>query len=539
MKYKKVIKHHFLILILIIILCLAINLHWILFHSPEYNSEDMIILGKSLNMIKSKEPILLSNIYFMNTQPVYPTMMYYGLKYFPNLNTPLLINWFFWILLIIVTYQLTYLIYNKKAALLSAFLVVTTPGIIGSSRVIYSGFILSSLFMLSIFFIIKSNFFKNRTWSLLWAITSAICLLTKYSMIPYVASVIGFCIFILVKNKKFSKPVLNNFLISIALLLIICVPHYLFEENLSTYKSRAVFPESDKGTVHTFFCDVINYPYLLLNDQLGLILTLFLVSAIIASLVRLKKREKMTHGKILIIFIIACVFGVFTFFIKLKSADVIGYLIPLLIVLISGFTISLKKKIQVSLIIFLLINGLIWIIPISFPEQINNPTEINKIKNQINCYSGTNDHFTTNTYKFFNKDIFFGKDQLLDYNKKTDSMKKIIENSHELSTDNNVILLDISYANHFELELYSHIKNPNIMFRYERCEDLYLHPDVYDEIEFILQSNSLKDKMSKGTKNFPDMSVIFCNKIRDLISKETGNNIIYQDSKHILLHRQI
>ena len=87
MKYKKVIKHHFLILILIIILCLAINLHWILFHSPEYNSEDMIILGKSLNMIKNKEPISLINIYFMNTQPVYPTMMYYGLKYFPNLKT--------------------------------------------------------------------------------------------------------------------------------------------------------------------------------------------------------------------------------------------------------------------------------------------------------------------------------------------------------------------------------------------------------------------------------------------------------------------
>ncbi len=462
-------KNHGLdVVTLLILIFLTVNFIWIVKYSPAYNSEDMQILTHSVNLAKSKDKLEFKNYYNMETQPVMPVVHYFGLKYIPNEFTPLFVNSLFMIILIFSVYGITKLLYTGKAGLLASFLIITVPTIIAFSRTIYTGFLLTALFALNVYLFLKSDNFSNVKWSILWCVSSIVCLLTKYSMIAYITAVLfASIIFFLQKviAKDISKELIIKY-VSVIILLGILVGVTvlpLYKQGLSNYQTRKNnLPKS------SFVCDVFNYPAFLLNVQLGFVLFVFFFVSLIYIIKEIIKK-KIIRKEIMILLTIIFVYFFFSFFTKIKNNEVTLMILPLIVILISGFVIQRKTWLKVAFISILVINGLFFVLPVTLDNSLNEISFLTKLSSKLNCASEHTPYYINQNYYFFNKNTGIDKQGLLDYTVKNKTIRNInnIIFSHDLPQ---IIVLDLGPTNHFEMDYYAYITNSSVQFRYMLCQ---------------------------------------------------------------------
>jgi hypothetical protein len=137
--------------------------------------------SKLLEAGKVMEMIGLSGyyppLYHLSTIPLYV----FGISE----DSSIFVNFLYLAILLVSVYGIGRILFDKKTGLLAAFIISCYPFIIAYERDYMLELALVSLISLSLFFLLKSDNFQNRTYSVLFGIALACSLLIKWSAIIF------------------------------------------------------------------------------------------------------------------------------------------------------------------------------------------------------------------------------------------------------------------------------------------------------------------------------------------------------------------
>ena len=93
-----------LAVIILIGIVIGFNIFWVINYSKPYNSEDMILLSLSKDLLEKhyKKGVEFKDVYFMQSQPFIPAVVSLGILIYQNEYTPYFINILFYIVLLMV-----------------------------------------------------------------------------------------------------------------------------------------------------------------------------------------------------------------------------------------------------------------------------------------------------------------------------------------------------------------------------------------------------------------------------------------------------
>jgi len=498
---------------LIFVVILLVDIFWIINYAPPFNSEDMIVLGQTTSFLRDfyASKFNLEKIYHASTQPIIPIIYFVSLLIFPYSKTIYFVNLLVMFCIAYAGFLIAKKLNGKKAGLIAGFIILTTPGIIGFSRIAYSGIVLTLLFLITYYFYLMSDNFSRLKFTIYFTIFLIFCLLAKYSLLVYVISLI----IAIISSSLIYKRKINwlYFGISIIITLIIVTPHYLTEKNFFGYnKYIQVF--EDRPLITRVVCDTLNYPIMYLSHLVGLIVGVLLILALIKYIV------KPTFNQAQIILLSGLVFGVYSYLVPVKNSEVMLMLIPLFTILVSQYVVESGSKI----IIFLLIlNGLFFITPLSVPDRMNGFSPINLINAVIDCNNPYTIYVVNQKSLFVNKNPPLAKSGLFDFKQAGNDvvcMTKLVMSANPTK------VLDLTGDNFFEIAYYAAIFNPNHEFRYYRCRDIVEHSyyrtldvdSLVKEFDFVFMSNITAAQTSKNCRNcLPDNIIQRCDAIRDYV----------------------
>jgi len=126
----------------------------------------------------------------LNVEPFYPPFYHLSLIPFSlifgfNLDTGVIGNSFYMIVLVLSTYGVGKILYTKNVGLISAFLVSCYPLIVSMSREYIISVMLTSFTALAYYLFLKSENFENRKYSLLFSLIYASGLMVKWTFFIY------------------------------------------------------------------------------------------------------------------------------------------------------------------------------------------------------------------------------------------------------------------------------------------------------------------------------------------------------------------
>ncbi len=96
-------------------------------------------------------------------------------------------NALYLIILILSVYGIGKTMHGRSAGLLGAFAVSFFPILFGMSRNYWVDFALTAMVALSLYFLVQSDGFRNRRWSLLFGLSAGLGMLTKWTYFVFVA----------------------------------------------------------------------------------------------------------------------------------------------------------------------------------------------------------------------------------------------------------------------------------------------------------------------------------------------------------------
>ncbi|MBU1853272.1 MAG: glycosyltransferase family 39 protein [Candidatus Omnitrophica bacterium] len=228
-----------LILIIILIFHFGANFVWLsidenpflpdeIFHIHDYHSfysgiKDINVI-KELPFISIKKIFLLFNI---STQ-AWPRFVYFTSYLFTlflgySIFTLKISNMLYFAILIFSLYFIGRKCLDAKTGLLAAFMVSFYPGVCGISRVYGIDFPLAAMASLTTLFLLLSENFSRRKYSIFFGISLGIGFLVKGTILLFVSGIIGYIFFRILKDRdlQLRRQRLRNFYLSILTALVI------------------------------------------------------------------------------------------------------------------------------------------------------------------------------------------------------------------------------------------------------------------------------------------------------------------------------
>src|SRR3990167_121203 len=191
-------------------------------------------LTKSYDYFKAIEHLDSNILYKLLTiSNFYPPLFYISSYPFYKIlgtssDSGCLTNSIFLILLIFSTYGIANNLYGKRAGILSALLVSTYNVVSTHSRQYLLEMSLISTVTLTIYFLLKSNTFKERRYSIAFGIAAGIGMLTRWNFLFFVFPVIIYKIYKTVNSQQSTvNSQIKNILISLIISIIIFSPWYV------------------------------------------------------------------------------------------------------------------------------------------------------------------------------------------------------------------------------------------------------------------------------------------------------------------------
>jgi 4-amino-4-deoxy-L-arabinose transferase-like glycosyltransferase len=144
-------------------------------------------------------------------------------------DTSVLANSLYLFLFIYFSFFLGRYLYGEKVGLLAAFLISFYPGVYGFSRTNFLTLPLAAAVLISLHFLLRTEFFTNRKFSIWFGISIAFGLLIKWLWLIYLFPAILISILKIFRMRKEgnSSVTVKNFLIAIGLGLVLILPWYL------------------------------------------------------------------------------------------------------------------------------------------------------------------------------------------------------------------------------------------------------------------------------------------------------------------------
>jgi len=188
---KTVIDSHHFFLLAIILFVFGGNFIWILLDIRPPSYDQGLHLFRTFNYweaISSGSENWWQDV--LNVEPFYPPL--YHLSLIPlslvfgfTLDTGVIGNSCFMVVLILSTYGIGRIIFSKNVGLFASFLVSCYPLIVGMSREYIISVMLTSLTALAYYLFLKSENFENRKYSFLFSIIYASGLMVKWTFFIY------------------------------------------------------------------------------------------------------------------------------------------------------------------------------------------------------------------------------------------------------------------------------------------------------------------------------------------------------------------
>lgn len=468
MKCKILINKYSIFLLILIIISIFINFNWIKNDERPPSYEDLVLLGH-LPSLYHKDLIsigLYKEILVLKYPPVIPSLILISFKIFgPSFDSALYVNLLFWPVLILSCFFLGKKFYNEKVGLLAAFILSTLPPIILFSRTTYPQFILVSLVTLNLALFAYTDWFKNSKFSILYGFSFAICLLARYTSLPYIIVPPIFFFFFksgifkekfllknLIKNKikrktiilnsiKFililttfllflffgnfyldnffliffmsifilfilttltKRSVINNFMDCFLIVLIVILPWYL---NKFVFLMELYIPCLNKFASQTNLYtknNFVHYIIFLINYQVGFINFLIFVFIIIFLFISYYREKRINQNDLLFLFIFIFSYLFYTL-IPLKNTTVTTCLLIPFSFIVSRGIFKLPKTVKYVFLLIIIFTGLFYLLPFqSFNKTAIIGYEGIQIKIPFSNFDTVSD--APNTFVIFSKD---------------------------------------------------------------------------------------------------------------------------------------
>lgn len=127
--------------------------------------------------------------YIKNLFVAYPPLVpisyaSFYLLFGPDSGMELMANSIYLAVALLAIYGIGKYFFNRKTGLLAAFIFASFPGIISISREVYSEFTMMCLLTATLYFLLKTNFFRSRRYSVALGVVLSLTALAKWEFLP-------------------------------------------------------------------------------------------------------------------------------------------------------------------------------------------------------------------------------------------------------------------------------------------------------------------------------------------------------------------
>jgi len=135
-------------------------------------------------------------------------------------------------LAIFFVYAITSRIFDRTTGLLAAFILSVSPGFFIYSRRYSPEFAVIGLVALTIYFLLRSDNFQNRIYSMLFGLGFSLCMITKESAFAFIPGALIYVLYKMIPlcrhDPGVRRGIFLNLLLSLAASVIILIPLYWF-----------------------------------------------------------------------------------------------------------------------------------------------------------------------------------------------------------------------------------------------------------------------------------------------------------------------
>ncbi len=483
---KLIIKKYHLIIIVILILIqiiittlLTINseLPVVNYLEESYHSKQVVrgheLVKESLLNIKT----FWNSIHY---QPIYYLIsIFFTLVFGKNIFSIIFANNLFFIIALISTYKLSEKLFDKKIALYSTIILAVIPGyfILSKALLLENGLV--AILPLSVYFLIMTNRFKNKYYSILLGVSFGIGMLIKVSYIIYFLPIL---IFYFINKKNYLEIWHNKKNVFLFILIGVLLMLLWYDISFSQIQSQfaITYEESgEKGSLPKIYNlkSLIFYPKIIFFEFLQPILTtLFIIS----SYMIIKKYDN-KYLPLTAIFIPIILF----IFIPNKQLRFLLPIAPFFAQIIAfGLKETLKKKFLGILFMGLIILSTINLVLMTYDTGVSH---IDKLSAN-----------TKNILYYENKPVMFDK------NMKNLDLEKLFS---ELKTYEIKDYLVITYEDidAYLLDFYSHIYEKNLTL----IESCFIFEEVSPDPIKTFNINNFNLLLISNKKNFPSENNLY------------------------------
>ncbi len=127
----------------------------------------------------------------------------------------------YWLLLLFSLYELTRHLVNRKTAILAVLLLSFYPTVYGPSRLFAIQFAAMSITVLGLLFLLKTECFMNRRFSILFGLTVAWLFLTKWECVIFIAGPLSLSLFRAMVLCRRDRARLRSCMVNVGLLCVL------------------------------------------------------------------------------------------------------------------------------------------------------------------------------------------------------------------------------------------------------------------------------------------------------------------------------
>lgn len=274
-------------------------------------------------------------------------------------------NIIFFFLLILSTFFLGKKITGKGAGLFAAFIISMYPMVFGYSRQYNLALSLTAIVCCNILFLLMTDNFRHRVYSILFGVTFGLGMLTKPSFLLYIIGPLSFVLYRVFRAgiKPLQKRVALNFIFSMGIAFILSSWWYLGRLLHTSFRViNHVFLNLDSGAIPPPFYSVEALGFYLKAFIFWNSLFFFLIFILgFAYFVLTKAKEK---GVIFLWILIPCI--MMSLIVTKRVRYLMPFLSPLAIISAVGI-LKLKQKLLKGLIVCLVITfGIVQFFNLSY-----------------------------------------------------------------------------------------------------------------------------------------------------------------------------
>ncbi len=408
------------LLFLIILLAVISNFTWLLLDKqpPEGNGlQDLLPAIEFYHYLKDNG---ITSFFKAPLFAVYPPLVpwSYALFYLifgTAMQLELMVNSIYLGIMLLSVYGIGKYMASEKVGLLASFIVSSFPSVIALSRLIYAEFNLMCLTTLTVYLLLKSEYFTSRKYSVLLGISLALVALTKWEFPPMLIG--PFMLVFYQAKSKFSntpyKTKLFNFSLSLLLGFILSsfwyIPNFrnvywrLFvNPNESVVSFAGLFPHKSLLSLNNLCFYLVS----LINNHIFLVYSFLLILVLLYALIKFliyRNKLKIPYNIMVLILWVVIPYIAFTF-VKIKGESHVIAMLPPIAIVLSMWIYRLKGIIRKLVLIMVILYGLsLHAHPFYNPPLLG---QINHAKFTLN-YSENKLHFKPYLAKHSNEVIFW------------------------------------------------------------------------------------------------------------------------------------